>query len=68
MTCLVQPSLINVDDTFAFLEEAHKLKSILLSEHQVHIGVCLRRDLLGFDEAQLEVLLHDLANLELIDP
>ena len=68
MTCLVQPSLINVDDTFAFLEEAYKLKSILLSEHQVHIGVGLRSELLGFDEAQLEVLLHDLTNLELIDP
>ena len=68
MTGLVQPGFINVDYSLSFMKVFHELQSKLLPKHQVLVRVGLRSELLGLDEAQLDVLLHDLTNLELIDP
>ena len=67
MARFIQPSLVNVNYSFSFVEETQELQSKLLTKHQVHLRVGLWRKLFGFDEAKLAVLLQNLTNFLLTD-
>ena len=61
-TGLVEPGLVHVDDALPGCEEADESKRELLPLDQGPIRVGLRMNLLGLDEAVLEVLLQNLPN------
>ena len=61
-TGLVEPGLVHVDNALPGCEEAEESKRELLPLDQGPVRVGLRMHLLGFNEAELEVLLQYLPN------
>ena len=55
---LVQPRLINVDDSSTRLEERQHLHRVLLPKHEAALAVALDRHLLDSPIAKAELLLH----------
>lgn len=56
---LVQPRLVNVEDSSPLSQQRNHLHRILLSQHQTSRAVGLRRNLLGHPVPQAQVILHN---------